>query len=55
LEKTTNYHLKIDKWNYKEMSCKPTQGTNQGDEEGKGEGATNKWAYLNNDLERKPL
>jgi hypothetical protein len=37
------------------MSSKATQGTNQGDEEGKGEGATNKWAYPNNDLERKTL
>jgi hypothetical protein len=33
------------------MSSKATQGTNQGDEEG--EGATNKCAYPNNDLERK--
>jgi hypothetical protein len=37
------------------MSSKATQGTNQGDEEGKREGVTNKCAYTNNDLERKSL
>ncbi len=37
------------------MSSKATQGTNQGDEEGKGEGVTNKCAYPNNNPERKTL